>query len=117
MSDSKAPLPTEAQQPQAIQLPRSPPPQSQSEQQAPVNSSAKPRSPAPLVDVDVVPEDPTPEALELVVSTKDADRKGDSFDETEPLLPPPEFTDYVADSYTDGSGNIVSHDKHLNEDG
>lgn len=115
MSDSKAPLSTDAEQPQNIQLPGSPPPQT--ELRAPTTSSVKRGPPPPLVDVDVVPEDPTPEALELVVAAKDTDNKRDSFDETEPLLSPPEFTEYVADSYTDGSGNIVSHDKHLNEDG
>lgn len=114
MSDSKAPLPTDAEQPQNIQLPGSPPPPPQTEVRAPTTSSVKR---GPLVDVDVVPEDPAPEALELVVAAKDTDNKRDSFDETEPLLPPPEFTEYVADSFTDGSGNIVSHDKHLNEDG
>ncbi|KAL4243489.1 hypothetical protein ABKN59_001277 [Abortiporus biennis] len=31
--------------------------------------------------------------------------------------PPPEFTPYNAEYFVNGSGNIVSHDKHLNEDG
>ncbi|KAG9019731.1 hypothetical protein FRB90_011002 [Tulasnella sp. 427] len=113
MSDSKTPLPTE---PQDVQLPGSS--SSQNDQSPPPATSAKGAPRGPLIDIDVVPEDPTPEALELVVSPNDVDKKRDSFgNETEPLLPPPEFTEYVADYYTDGSGNIVSHDKHLNEDG
>ena len=31
--------------------------------------------------------------------------------------PPPDFAPYEAEYTTDSNGNIVSHDKHLNEDG
>lgn len=31
--------------------------------------------------------------------------------------PPPDFTPYDADYFVSGSGSIVSHDPHLNEDG
>lgn len=37
-------------------------------------------------------------------------------DEEETLLPP-DFSEYQADYSTGSDGNIVSHDKHLNEDG
>ena len=31
--------------------------------------------------------------------------------------PPPEFTPYEAEHFATSSGDIISHDKHLNEDG
>jgi hypothetical protein len=31
--------------------------------------------------------------------------------------PPPEFAPYVAEYFEAGDGSIVSHDRHLNEDG
>lgn len=37
-------------------------------------------------------------------------------DEEEALLPP-EFSEYRAEYSTGSDGNIISHDKHLNEDG
>lgn len=67
-----------------------------------------------MIDVDVVPADPRPSDLEDIAGPKDGDP------ETIPLLPdcpPPEFSSYDAVYYTTATGDTVSHDPHLNEDG
>ena len=74
-----------------------------------------------MIDVDVVPADPTAGDLELIVSPTrnraviEGDQDGD--DESAPLLPPPDFSNYDAVYSSNAYGDIVSHDKHLNEDG
>lgn len=118
-SDSKKPLTSEATTPLPIsptfsdtinkntqQQNFSTPPTFQQSQ----NECTSPQSGIVLVNL---PNDSDIEEA-IASSLKDV-----GMEEAEPLLqaPPPDFSEYIADFSTSPTGDIISHDKHLNEDG
>ncbi len=77
------------------------------------------KSPKSLIDVDVLPPDPSDLELEAAVSVdhKGGDHPDDTDENTLLLEPPPSFGPYVPEYFREANGNIISHDRHLNEDG